>query len=358
MRPAQFLFMAFSLFFFGCSSIGPGTVHHDRFDYNNALSVSWKEQTLLNIVRLRYGDMPIFLEVASIVSGYSLEGTVNLTGNVSSEDTVQGDYLSLGTGGKFTDRPTITYAPIKGDKFHKNFMTPVPPKLILFLIESGWPTEIVLRLTIDSVNGLRGRSVFMINPRQGNQDFYRVLHLISQIQESGTMAFRIIKGENSQEMTVIFFYKDDMPEEIIGSRKELARLLEIDEQLDQIAVTYGLLPKSKNELALMTRSMLQMLIALSTTIEVPESHVTEHLTYPIRYQPGEEEAKLGKLMRIHSSTEQPDRAFVSVKHLDHWFWIDESDFASKRTLSFVMLLFSMMEGGESEGLPLVTIPAG
>ena len=121
-----------------CSAIGPNSVHHDRFDYNQALSDSWKEQTLLNIVRLRYADMPIFLEVASIVSGYTLEGSVNLTGNVSSENTVQGDFLTLGTGGKFTDRPTITYAPVTGEQFHQSFMTPVPPKLLLFLMESGW----------------------------------------------------------------------------------------------------------------------------------------------------------------------------------------------------------------------------
>ena len=301
-RSTSLLLMFLVLFFSGCASLGPDSVHRDRFDYNKALSDSWKEQTLLNIVRLRYADMPIFLEVASIVSGYTLEGSVNLTGNVSSEDTVQGDFLSLGTGGKFTDRPTITYAPIKGDKFHKSFMTPVPPKLILFLMESSWPPEIVMPLTIDAMNGLRGRSAVNVKARQGNKDFYRLISLISEIQDSGTISFRIIKGENSEETTVIFFYKEDVPEEIIKSRKEITRLLGIDENLDQITVTYGLLPKSDNELALLTRSMLQMMIALSTTVEVPETHLAEKLTYPVRFQPDEEEARLGQLMRIHSST--------------------------------------------------------
>ena len=56
----------------GCSSIGPESVTRDRFDYNTAISDSWKEQTLLNIVKIRYADMPLFVEVASIVSGYTL----------------------------------------------------------------------------------------------------------------------------------------------------------------------------------------------------------------------------------------------------------------------------------------------
>jgi len=39
-------------------SIGPGTVARDRFDYSSSISESWKRQTLLNIVKLRYLDPP------------------------------------------------------------------------------------------------------------------------------------------------------------------------------------------------------------------------------------------------------------------------------------------------------------
>jgi len=353
---AIILVAAFAIY--GCSAIGPASVYHDRFDYNEALSDSLKEQTLLNIVRLRYADMPIFLDVASIVSGYTLEGSVNVTGNVSSEDTVQGDFLTLGTGGKFTDRPTTTYVPVTGKKFHQSFMTPVPPKLLLFLMDSSWPAEVVMPLTTSAINGMRGRLAVGKWARSGNQDFYRTIRLLSDIQDSGSMSMRIVKDNEDKETVVIFLYKDDIPAEIKEKRDEVTKILGVEPVNDQITVRYGLLPRTDDEVALLTRSMLQMMIALSHSVDVPAFHLKKGYTYPIVYQPGAEEAKLGSLISIKSSPEQPESSFVAVRYLDSWFWIDEADINSKRTFTFLMVLFSMMESEESEGLPLVTIPAG
>lgn len=358
MKIRNVLYVLFAISFAGCSATGPPSVHHDRFDYNKALSDSWKEQTLLNIVRLRYADIPIFLEVASIVSGYTLESSVNLGGTASSESAVQGNFLSMGVGGKFTDRPTITYSPVTGEKFHRSFMTPVPLKLLLFLMESGWSADMVLPLTVDAINGLRGRKAAGQRTRAGNQEFYRVIRLMAKIQESGSMSFRILKRDDEKESIVVFFYKDDIPSEVEKNRNEIKKLLNLSQNRDQVTVKYGLLPQSQDEIALLSRSMLQMMITLSTLIDVPESHIQQGLTRPIENTAGAEEEKLGKLIDIKSGPTKPDTPFVSVKYKDHWFWINEGDFSSKRTFTFLMLLFSMMENEKSQGLPLVTIPAG
>ena len=56
----------------GCGSIGPTTVNRDRFDYITGISEPWKPQTLLNIVKLRYADVPVFMDVGQVISGYEL----------------------------------------------------------------------------------------------------------------------------------------------------------------------------------------------------------------------------------------------------------------------------------------------
>ncbi len=180
-----------SVFVSGCATIGPGAVQRDQFDYNAAVSDSWKEQTLLNIVKLRYADMPLFMEVASIVSGYSLESSVNLAGTIV-EGSPPGS-LSLGAAGKYTDRPTITYVPVTGAQFSKNFMTPVPPSAVLFMLQAGWPADIVLPITLEAINGLRARKSAGAGQRTGDSGYYRVIELFGQIQRSAAMGMRVCR---------------------------------------------------------------------------------------------------------------------------------------------------------------------
>ena len=71
----------------GCTGIGPRTVIRDRFDYVNAISNSWKKQMLLNLVKIRYVDAPVFMEVSSFISQYALEGQINLGATWGSGDS-------------------------------------------------------------------------------------------------------------------------------------------------------------------------------------------------------------------------------------------------------------------------------
>jgi hypothetical protein len=107
-RPVLVAAVCWSLI--GCVSIGPRTIPRDRFDYGTAIADSRKEQLLLNIVRLllnivplRYLEAPVFLDVASVINQYSLEGQLSLRAGVN-DSILGGDTLGLGGAGRWADR--------------------------------------------------------------------------------------------------------------------------------------------------------------------------------------------------------------------------------------------------------------
>ena len=356
MNIARIIIIGLVLLATGCTTIGPQSVERDRFDYNSAISNSWKEQTLLNIVKIRYADMPLFVEVASVVSGYTLESAVNIGGTISTGSGI-GDFVDLGTAGKYTDRPTITYAPITGQQFNKSFMTPIPPGAVLFLTQSGWPVDLILPLTVDSINGLRSRISAGANRREGDQNYYRVVELLRELQKSGAVGMQVLKGNNAQQTTVLFFHRKNLEPEAAAAIEEVDRLLGLNPDRRQITVRYGLLPQDDTEIAMLTRSMLQIMIELAIQVDVPPEHVAEGRTVASPIPPGGV-ADPARLVAIHHSKEEPENAFAAVKYRDHWYWIDDRDFKSKRTFTFLMILISLTESGGREDLPLVTIPAG
>jgi hypothetical protein len=62
-------------------------------------------------------------------------------------------------------------------------------------------------------------------------------------------------------------------------------------------------------------------------------------------------------VRIHSGKNKPATAFASVPYRDHWFWIEDGDWQTKRALTAIMFFFTLAETGEPGKLPLITIPA-
>jgi hypothetical protein len=90
----------------GCHSMGPSTIPQDRVNYSDAIAESWKDPVLRNLVKLRYMDTPIFLDVGEIVSGYTWQTSINAGGQLSTSRAIQGNSLLLGGQGVYIDRPT------------------------------------------------------------------------------------------------------------------------------------------------------------------------------------------------------------------------------------------------------------
>jgi hypothetical protein len=337
----------------GCVGIGPQTVSRDRFDYTEAISDSWKRQMLFNMVKIRYGDAPVFLDVSSVISQYQIAGQIDIgtTINNSPWSTSQ----TLGATGQYVDRPTITFTPIIGDKFARSMMSPIPPSAILSLIQGGYPVDFVFRALVHEINGIRNRYGGEARSRSADPEFYALLEKLQQIQSAGGIGMRLEKIDKEEAALLVMRRERDPAIEALSM--EVRRILGLDPQVDDLHVVYGAIPKNDKEIAILTRSILEVLVDLSTDIEVPASDVQEKRVSPTFEETAAGE-KIRPLIRIQNSSEKPDDAFVSVFYRDSYFWIDDRDLMSKKIFSFLMFVFTLVETGEKGAAPIVTIPTG
>jgi hypothetical protein len=144
-----------------CTSIGPATVPRDRVDYVNAIGTSWERETLLNIVKPRYGHAPVFLSITQVVTGYQFQGTASAGVTASNFTAVSNTFGLTGAAsaqGQYTDRPTIIYTPLTGVDFLQKLMRPIPPSAVLFVLQAGYPADVIMPIALDSINGISNES--------------------------------------------------------------------------------------------------------------------------------------------------------------------------------------------------------
>ena len=352
MKTAIVLVCVITLLLTGCASIGPPTVTRDRFEYVTAISDSWKRQMLLNLLKVRYADAPIFMDVGSVISSYSVEGELRLNAQYASPD--RGDtYGNVGATGRYADRPTITYQPLSGEKFAKSLMTAIPITGILSLIQSGYPSDLVLRFCVNTINGLDNAYGGSGNPRMGNPKFRELMTALRDSQVMGGSGLRIKTVKNTQ--TTVMFFRPAQDETAAVNAK-IRALLGLNAETNEFNIVMGTMAENDREIAILSRSILQVMIDYASYIDVPQADIAENRVYRPQRTP-EQERMFPPLIDIHHGATCPSDAYAAVKYRDQWFWIDDRDSKSKNSLSCLMFMFSLTEGATSQPAPIVTVPA-
>ncbi|MCG6947312.1 MAG: hypothetical protein LJE93_00125 [Acidobacteria bacterium] len=336
----------------GCTSFGPEVVERDNFDYADAMREAWKEQMLFNMVGLRYAEPPQFLRVTSVINQYSIDGRLTAASPPYSGSGPAAPPLSATAG--YADRPTITYAPMTGADFTRSVMTPIPPSTVMSMIQAGWRAETVLRLGVRAINGVYAAD--LVGRPSSRAEYYEMVLLMQKLQTSGNLAFRVRKTASGD--VTLLIVRSPATEELELTMARLGEILGLDPKLNEYRLVFGHQSSGGNEVAVLSKSILEMLLDLSMWIDVPPEHVESGRTTPSPETTLEEDLGFERMITVHSSSEKPDEAYTMVEYHNRWFWIDETDFASKKTLAFMQLLFSLAESGASAEVPTVTVDAG
>ena len=339
----------------GCASIGPETVARDRFGYADALSESWKRQMLLNVVKVRYADAPVFLEVSSVINQYLLE--TEFQGGLSWNAFSPARSESLSGRSKYADRPTITYQPLRGEKFARSLITPIPPSALMSFIQSGWRADASLMACVQVVNGIYNRRAGGLKQSPADPDFYNLAASLRKIQDSKALGIRIIEKKGEKPATTLFFRKKGIDPDTKAEIDALKKLLGLNPELNEYKIVYGSHARDDKEIVMQSRSMLEILLDLGAYIDIPPTHMAEQRATP-NIKDTDAAAGPFPLIQIQSNAEKPDDAYVAVQYRGYWFWINDRDFQSKRMFSFLMFLFSLAETGAPDEGPVLTIPTG
>ncbi len=332
-----------------CSSIGPKTLNRDQLDYGRSVGDNWKNQMLTNLVRLRYVDMPVFVDVGQIVSGYSLETQLSAEVGFGNSFT-GGDAQGIRGGGKFTDRPTITYIPKTGEDYLRSLLEPVEPRALLSLVLAGYSSDLLFTWAVESINGLKNYSVIGSKARSADPEFIEYVDLMQELQEAAAMNFELQSDPKTGRDIIMTFNNKNMDEATQLKKKRSGELLGLNPDLDRYRVMYGPYASDDRTLAMQTRSIIQMLVAMSGFIDVPPEKSSQ-AAGGYNFPPG-----VARPFHVRSGPKRPEESFAQIKYQGYWYWIENYDLESKRVFTLMLFLTTLTNYAGDQNAPVLTIP--
>lgn len=352
-------FLALAIGLSGCAtSYGAKTIVPSGYNYNTAIADSKDQQLLLNLVRLRYRDTVVFMNITSVTTQHQYSTGLSAENNIPFRRAGDGASLIIPSAA-YSESPTISYAPVTGAEFATNLLSPISAETIVLLANSGWSIERLMTCCVERLGRLSNApSASGPTPAilPDNQEFRRLAKLLRRLQtKEQVFVEQVAAGDADARETHLSIKAPP------GADCEaLKRLLVTNSCRVQLKlVARGII--ADDALLAQTRTVLGTLYNLSHAVSVPAGHEADGLvTESLIESAGTESwtAFLGGQFQVRNSKDEPSGAFVKIQYRDHWFWIDDSDLESKTTFSLVLFLLSLQSAASEGAAPLLTVNAG
>ena len=386
----------------GC--IGPSAVRYTRLRYNDVVRATNDEQLLINIVRLRYGDSPIFIDLPNITSQFEMSGRGNYLGGYGNQMPGR---ASLGFGElSLRDTPTLSYHPREGREIAKALLTPLASDLFI-VVNAGANLEQLLLLTINDSNDVPnapGATTLLPIVPEDNSLYLRGIRIIAALRARDATELEFGTDEETDSSSEPIPISQVQGRDLLSAAKdgyvyrpqaqgrvtllkrekrlylrvrdpyvhspemaEMARIFRLTPGLSQYQIKSELSDEAKRPLPsgdtlyLNMRSVLQIMTFLSKGVCVPEEHVRSGIapsTPDADGQPYDWTRVTGGNFAVYAQKHRPRAAEVAVPYRGYWFYIAPDDVKSRSVLAILEILFALQESdGKSVG-PLLTLPLG
>lgn len=345
----------------GCANVGLSAIPQTREGYNQALSNSDDQQFLLNIVRMHFGQTPYFVNVENMVTSSTLTTSTgsgsSITNGINVPAGAQGPFWALSPQVTFTQTPTITYTPLQGSQFVSGMLAPMTLAKLALLLQSGWSTAEVLKLTVEQIGTLNNGTTALhplSNVSTGQKEYNQFVDSLDQLDLEDRVDFATTTYKNSP--AIVMNFDDD------AAAIETSKLLHLKKTYKQLVFTHAIIfgeEAPENIIFVQTRSFFSMLNFLSKGVSSNDSMSRK---YGIKRV-----VKHGNLLRADTSltdgiflvselSKEPANAATKVSFDNHWYSIANDDIASKSTLVLLRITYALQSGDLKANVPLITIP--
>jgi hypothetical protein len=367
-----FLLLCFMLT--GCT-LGPRQLQGNRFDYNVSIQRSDNQELLLNFVRLRYMEVPCFLQVSSVTSSFEYSLALQTQAQWSKGDLYTQfplRFISPLFKGAYSESPTVSYSPLSGEKFVSQLLTDITPHRFWFLDRAGWEIDLLLDLLVTKFGKLRNLSQHQLagpNALEEDRRFLEFSHELRELQRRNNLVLLYHKSEKEEPYDLVLQLRFKNLKEARTIEKLLDTKLKFitlpdGNILSQIFLSSKLGFQQPQDLHLAGpilrirfRNFIGVLVHLLSGVEVPPWEVAEGIVRQGFTLTSEGPANVGGLT-VHCVSAFPENAFVAIKYRGKCFYISDQDFSSKRTFAFVAMLLALQSGETQPSKPVLTLPVG
>ncbi len=337
-----------------CSFFGPRTLRQGRPAYNNAIVETNSEQELAMIVRMRYGLATSQLAVSSITANVRFSASLRTQAGFGPSENFEGNLVPFSGGVTYDENPTISYVPVQGEEHIRRLMSPIPLALLVPLLNSGTEIAQILTILVSRINGIPNPN-FLAPQATPDNRFARLAALVDEVSLADKL--EIVESIGTKER--YRFWIHDYAPAYRTQVQELVNLLGIggvaargeDISLPLVAAVR---PPMKRSVAIQPRSVFDLGIIASATVDVPEEDRFEGLTL--------EHPKLGlagEYIKIRRAKDRPVKAAAATRVRDWWYYIAGNDRKSKMYFRIFGALMSAQIAAAVKGVssaPVLTVP--
>lgn len=277
----------------GCT-LGPRQIHNGRLKYNEAIQQTFQEEMLLNLVRLKYREIPEFLSVGGIAAQYSFDGRAGAKLTLPNGGP---SILGLDGAAARSERPTISYIPARGEEFQKGLLAPIDLQSLQLLARTGWSWDRILRTTVQYMNDV-DNAISAGGPTPDKKPEFEEFHYLAQVlrQLQSQRVVELAMAEKEGSLRRVPLPRDQLDGDfVINSLKDGYKFKDTAEGLflykDEEYLALIVKPQAKH-----SREMQEVARMLGLRIEFdsPEPEVYEI-----------ESAKKGRIQAAHSDAPVP-----------------------------------------------------